>query len=246
MGKRILVQRMGRGTPTFRSPRHLKVAPVRYPPIPVTHHVKGVVVDILHEPGRGAPIALIRLEDGHEFYNVAVEGLRVGQTVEVGEGAAPLPGNVLPLKSIPEGTKVCNVELRPGDGGKLVRVGGSYAILSGKTSTHAILVLPSGKRKSVLLECRATVGVVAGGGRLEKPLLKAGAAYHKWKVRARKWPRVRGVAMNAVDHPHGGGSHQSESRPTTVSRNAPPGRKVGHISARRTGRKKGASERRSE
>ncbi|MEM4052736.1 MAG: 50S ribosomal protein L2, partial [Ignisphaera sp.] len=81
---------------------------------------------------------------------------------------------------------------------------------------------------------------VAGGGRLEKPLLKAGNAYYKWRAKARKWPRVRGVAMNAVDHPHGGGSHQSESKPTTVSRRAPPGRKVGHIAARRTGRRKGA------
>jgi len=109
----------------------------------------------------------------------------------------------------------------------------------GKTSTHAIVVLPSGKQKMIPLDARATIGVVAGGGRLEKPLLKAGNAYHKWKVKAHKWPRTRGVAMNPVDHPHGGGSHQSESKPTTVSRNAPPGRKVGHIAAKRTGRRKG-------
>jgi large subunit ribosomal protein L2 len=239
MGKRILAQRLGRGTSTFRSPGHLKIAPVRYPP-PSTSTVKGIVVDIVHEPGRSAPVAIIKLEDGREVYNVAVEGLRVGQIIEIGPAASPSNGNILPLKNIPEGTKICNIEARPGDGGKFVRSGGSYAILIGKTATHAIVVLPSSKQKEFLLDCRATIGVVAGGGRLEKPLLKAGNAYYKWKPRARKWPRVRGVAMNAVEHPHGGGSHQSESKPTTVSRNAPPGRKVGHIAARRTGRKKGA------
>ncbi|MEM0026821.1 MAG: 50S ribosomal protein L2 [Ignisphaera sp.] len=240
MGKRILVQRMGRGTSTFRSPKHIKLAPVKYPHIPLTNTVKGIVVDILHEPGRSAPVALIKLENGEEFYNVAIEGLRVGQIIEIGPNASPSNGNILPLRNIPEGARICNIELRPFDGGKLVRSGGSYAILTGKTSTHAIITLPSGKQKSILLDARATIGVVAGGGRLEKPLLKAGNAYYKWKVKARKWPRVRGVAMNAVDHPHGGGSHQSESKPTTVSRRAPPGRKVGHIAAKRTGRKKGA------
>ncbi|MCC6045288.1 MAG: 50S ribosomal protein L2 [Ignisphaera sp.] len=240
MGKRILVQRMGRGTQTFRSPSHLRIAPVKYPSTAVNTLIKGIVVDILHDPGRSAPIALIKLENGEEFYNIAVEGLRVGQVIEIGQNASPSIGNILPLRSIPEGTKICNIELRPNDGGKLVRSGGSYAVITGKTSTHAIITLPSGKQKTILLDARATIGIVAGSGRIEKPLLKAGNAYYKWKVRARKWPRVRGVAMNAVDHPHGGGSHQSESKPTTVSRRAPPGRKVGHIAARRTGRKKGA------
>ena len=239
MGKRILVQRMGKGSPTFRSPSHRRVAPVKYPP-PTDKVVKGVVAELIHDPGRWVPIARIVLEDGREFYNVAVEGLRVGQVIEIGPGAKVAPGNILPLRDIPEGTQICNIEIRPGDGGKLARAGGTYAIVSGKTSTHAIVVLPSGKQKYIPLDARATIGVVAGGGRLEKPLLKAGNAYHKWKVKARKWPRVRGVAMNAVDHPHGGGSHQRESKPTTVSRNAPPGRKVGHIAAKRTGRKKGA------
>lgn len=239
MGKRILSQRMGRGTQVFRSPAHMRVAPVKYPPLGSASK-RGIVAEILHEPGRSAPIALIKLEDGSEFYNIAVEGLRIGQVVEIGVDAPPQNGNIVTLRSIPEGTRICNIELRPGDGGKLARTGGSYAILIGKSSTHAVITLPSGRQKTVLLDARATIGVVAGGGRLEKPLLKAGNAYYKWRAKARKWPRVRGVAMNAVDHPHGGGSHQSESKPTTVSRRAPPGRKVGHIAARRTGRRKGA------
>uniref|UniRef100_A0A7C2V9W8 Large ribosomal subunit protein uL2 n=1 Tax=Ignisphaera aggregans TaxID=334771 RepID=A0A7C2V9W8_9CREN len=239
MGKRIRAQRIGRGSPTFRSPGHLRIAPVRYPPLSQTT-IRGIVSDIVHEPGRSAPVALIKLEDGRELYNIAVEGLRVGQIVEIGPEATPSIGNILPLRAIPEGTRICNIEARPGDGGKLVRAGGTYATLIGKTSTHAIVVMPSGKQRLFLLECRATIGVVAGGGRIEKPLLKAGNSYYKWRAKARKWPRVRGVAMNPVDHPHGGGSHQSESKPTTVSRTRPPGRKVGHIAARRTGRKRRA------
>ena len=86
--------------------------------------------------------------------------------------------------------------------------------------------------------CRATIGVVAGGGRKEKPFVKAGKKYHAMKAKAIKWPRVRGVAMNAVDHPFGGGRHQHTGKPTTVSRRMPPGRKVGHIAARRTGVRK--------
>jgi large subunit ribosomal protein L2 len=239
MGKRILSQRMGRGTSVFRSPKHLKTASVKYPPLN-GESKRGVVVEIFHESGRSAPIALIKLEDGTEFYNIATEGLKIGQIIEIGSNVSPLIGNIVTLRNIPEGTRICNIELRPGDGGKLVRTGGSYAILTGKSSTHAVVTLPSGKQKTILLDARATIGMVAGGGRLEKPLLKAGNSYYKWRAKARKWPRVRGVAMNAVDHPHGGGSHQSESKPTTVSRRAPPGRKVGHIAARRTGRRKGA------
>ncbi len=239
MGKKILSQRMGRGTQLFRSPSHMRIAPIKYPP-PINVAKRGVVMEILHEPGRSAPIALIKLDDGSEFYNIAVEGLKVGQIIEIGANASPSIGNIVTLRSIPEGTRICNIELRPGDGGKIVRTGGSYAILIGKSSTQAVITLPSGKQKFVLLDARATIGVVAGGGRLEKPLLKAGNSYYKWRAKARKWPRVRGVAMNAVDHPHGGGSHQSESKPTTISRRAPPGKKVGHVAARRTGRRKGA------
>jgi len=239
MGKRILVQRMGRGSPTFRSPGHIHVAPAKYPPV-VNTTLKGTVVKLLHDPGRWVPLAHIRLENGIEYYIPAAEGMYEGQIVYIGPDAPIEVGNTLPIGKIPEGTRVYNIELRPGDGGKLSRQAGSYAIVLGRSWRYTIVQLPSGKTRQVLNEARATIGVPAGAGRIEKPLLKAGASYHKWKVKARKWPRVRGVAMNAVSHPHGGGSHQSVSRPTTVSRHAPPGRKVGHIAARRAGRKKGS------
>ena len=99
--------------------------------------------------------------------------------------------------------------------------------------------LPSGAKKIVPSGCRAMVGQVAGGGRTEKPLLKAGNAYHKFRVKRNCWPKVRGVAMNPVEHPHGGGNHQHIGHASTVRRDAPPGQKVGLIAARRTGRLRG-------
>jgi large subunit ribosomal protein L2 len=240
MGKRLLQQRAGRGSPTFRSPSHLRVAPARYPPIEKLGEktIVGYVEELVHDPGRWTPLAKIVTVNGIEFYTIAVEGLSKGQEVMIGSEALVSPGNILPLRAIPEGTKICNIERRPGDGGKIARRAGSYAVLISKSPGKALIQLPSGKVMKLMDLCRATIGVPAGAGRLEKPLLKAGAAYHKYKVTARKWPRVRGVAMNPVSHKFGGGSHQSESHPTTVSRNAPPGRKVGHIAARRTGLKK--------
>lgn len=237
MGKRILVQRMGRGTPTFRNRGWLHPAPARYPPL-MQETLRGRVVELVHDPGRWVPLAHIVLENGTEFWVPATEGMYVGQLIEVGPEARPVNGNILPIGRIPEGAQICNVEIRPGDGGKLARAPGTYAVILGRSGNKTIIQLPSGKIREVPNEARAMVGVVAGGGRLEKPLLKAGAAYYKWRVKAHKWPRVRGVAMNAVSHPHGGGSHQSPSFPTTVSRNAPPGQKVGHIAARTTGRRK--------
>ncbi|MEM1735415.1 MAG: 50S ribosomal protein L2 [Desulfurococcaceae archaeon] len=236
MGKRILVQRMGRGSPTFRNRRHLRIAPARYPPIDPSITVKGLVKNLVHDPGRWVPLAEIVLDNGTVFYTPAVEGLYVNQVVEIGPEARVSNGNILPLQNIPEGTQICNVEKTPGDGGKFARAPGSYAILLSKSGGVATVQLPSGKVIEVDARARATIGVVAGAGRVEKPMLKAGAAYHKWKVKARKWPRVRGVAMNPCSHPHGGGRHVR--RPTTVSRTAPPGRKVGHIAAKRTGRRK--------
>ena len=237
MGKRILVQRKGRGTPTFRSRKHLHKSPARYPPV-LDRTLKGKVIEITHDPGRWTPLAKIKLEDGTVFYNPAAEGVYVGQVIEIGPDATPKNGNILPVSKIPEGTQVFNIEIRPGDGGKLARQAGSYAVITGRTHKSAIIVLPSGKTKEIDARARATIGIPAGAGKIEKPLLKAGVAYYKWKPKARKWPIVRGVAMNAVSHPWGGGSHQSESHPTTVARNTPPGRKVGHIAARRTGRRK--------
>jgi large subunit ribosomal protein L2 len=126
----------------------------------------------------------------------------------------------------------------PGDGGKFVRSSGTYASLITHDVGKAIIELPSGELKAFHPKCRATIGVVAGGGRREKPFLKAGNRHYAKKAKGKKSVGVRGVAMNAVDHPHGGGNRQHPGRPTTISRHAPPGRKVGSIAAKRTGKRR--------
>nr|MDO8100297.1 50S ribosomal protein L2 [Candidatus Njordarchaeota archaeon] len=242
MGKKILVQRKGRGTSTFRAPTHRSIGEARYPPLPEDEgsYVKGYVKEILHDPGRGTPVALIRFRDGSQALLPACEGLRLNQVVVIGGSSVPQAnrseGNILPLSAVPEGTPVFNVEGEPGDGGKYVRASGTYGTVITQTATGTLVQLPSGAMKAFNPSCRATVGIVSGGGRTEKPFVKAGKKYHFIHSRALKWPIVRGVAMNAVSHPHGGGQHQHEGAPTTVSRNAPPGAKVGLIAARQTGR----------
>jgi len=198
--------------------------------------LSGEVVDVEHDPARSAPVARVEFEDGDQRLVLAAEGVGVGDSIEVGISAAVEAGNTLPLAEIPEGIPVSNVERQPGDGGVFARASGVNADLITHERDAAVVQLPSGEVKRLSPDCRATVGVVAGGGRTEKPFVKAGNKYHKMRARGTKWPRVRGVAMNAVDHPFGGGGRQHPGRPKSVSKNAPPGRKVGDIGSRRTGR----------
>ena len=236
MGRRIQGQRRGRGTPTFRAPSHRYKSDLSHRTVEDADVVSGTVVDIDHDPARSAPVAAIEFEDGDQRLVLAPEGVGVGDTIQVGVSAAIEPGNTLPLAEIPEGVPVCNVEANPGDGGKFARASGVNATLLAHERNVAVVQLPSDEMKRLDPQCRATIGVVAGGGRTEKPMVKAGNKYHKMKARGTKWPNVRGVAMNAVDHPFGGGGRQHPGKPKSISRNAPPGRKVGDISSRRTGR----------
>lgn len=210
-------------------------------------YVKGVVKEILHDPGRGAPIARIQFKDPYRFKRInttvcAPEGLFLGQFVYSGKKASLTIGNVLPLKEIPEGTVICNIEAKVGDCGKLARASGDYALVVTQDPDKGVtrVRLPSGSKKSIANSCRAMIGLVAGGGRTDKPILKAGRAYHKYKAKRNEWPRVRAVAMNAVDHPHGGGNQQHMGKPGTVRREACAGAKAGQIAARRTGRVHGS------
>ncbi|WP_247729073.1 50S ribosomal protein L2 [Halovivax limisalsi] len=236
MGRRIQGQRRGRGGPTFRAPSHRYKANLEHRTLEDTDVVSGTVVDIEHDPARSAPVAAIEFEDGDRRLVLAPEGITVGEELQIGISAEIKPGNTLPLSEIPEGVPICNVEAKPGDGGKFARASGVNADLITHDRNAAVVQLPSGETKRLDPSCRATIGVVAGGGRTEKPFVKAGNKYHKMRARGTKWPRVRGVAMNAVDHPFGGGGRQHPGRPKSVSRDAPPGRKVGDIASRRTGR----------
>ncbi len=238
MGKRIRAQRLGRGSPTFKASLRRKYE-VGYPAQLISKNqlIVGMVKELDHDPGRGAPVAIIALENGETFPVVAVEGMYVGQLIEMGEQASISPGNILPLGRIPEGTQVSMIEHKPGDGGKLVRAPGTYATVTAQLGDKTIVSLPSKKVIELSSKCLAMIGVVAGGGMKDKPFLKAGKKYHWMEAKHRPYPRVRGVAMVAALHPFGG-TRKKLGRPETVSRNAPPGRKVGYIAARRTGKKK--------
>ncbi len=237
MSRRIIAQRKGTGRPRFRAKSHRSKGRVKYPSLsPQSDKLQGQVVEVTSDPTRSAPLARVLLEDFSEILIIAPEGIAVGQWIEIGEDAPIHPGNVLPLGKIPEGTPVYNIEITPGDGGKLVRAGGAFAQVVSHEAKTTYLLLPSKKSLPIDSRSRATVGRIAGTGKREKPFTKAGFSYHQHKAKNRLYPRVSGVSMNPGEHPFGGGRHTGRS--TLVSRNAPPGRKVGHIAAKRTGRRK--------
>jgi len=240
MGKRIRVQRRGGGGPTFRAVTHKRVAAVHYPPLSkreIEGTIQGQVEDIVHEPGRGSPLALVKLETGETYYTVVPEGIYKYQTIQMGSKAAVDVGNIIPLGDIPAGTMVCNIELQPGDGGKISRSSGSYATVVAHTPLGTMIKFPSGKTRYLNDLCRALIGVVSGAGRVDKPFLKAGAKFHLMHAKGHKYQRTRGVAMVAAVHPYGS-SKRGGRKVTTVGRGAPPGQKVGLIAARSTGRKR--------
>jgi large subunit ribosomal protein L2 len=173
--------------------------------------VPATVAAIEYDPNRSARIALLHYADGAKSYILAPARLDVGATVESGPGADIRPGNALPLENIPTGTVVHNVELKPGRGGQLARSAGSGIQLVAKDEGYAVLRLPSGEMRRVALSCRATVGQV---GNVDHENVSAGkAGRSRWLG---KRPSVRGVAMNPVDHPHGGGEGKQKGKhPTT-------------------------------
>jgi len=236
MGKRLIQQRRGRAHGRYHAPAHRFMGKIKY--LPSNKTFQGVVEDLLHDPGRTAPLAKVRLPDKSVVLMLAPEGIKLGDPINCSrDKQEPTLGAILPIGQIPEGIAVNNVELKQGDGGKLARAAGGYATVVSHEEGKTVLQLPSGSFKSIDSNCRATIGVLAGGGRKDKPFLKAGKKYHAWRTRGKQYPVVRGVAMNAVAHPHGGGAHQHVGKPSTVKRGASPGRKVGSIAAKRTGRK---------
>ena len=190
-----------------------------------------------HEPGRGAPLAYIELEPGIGYYTAAIEGTALNQEIHLGNNAPLKLGNVISLGNIPEGTMICNIELRPGDGGKIAKSSGSYGTVIAHTDKYTTVRLPSKRSVRLNNNSRATLGIISGGGRREKPFMTAGDKFHKKKAKGHKYPTAHGVKMPAAMHPHGGGRHRRPGKSTTVSRHAPPGAKVGLIAARNSGKR---------
>ena len=236
MGKRTLVRRRGRGGKQFRAIIVGKIAPAKYPNFKLEDHHTGKVVDIVHERGRDAPLAKILFDDRRHSFVPAPEGTVVGSTIETGTGTAVKDGNIMALESIPDGTIVCNIEKNAGDGGKLIKAAGSAAVVFAHGTEGVTIKFPSGKFLTLNSKCRAMIGTIAGAGRKEKPFLKAGNRAKYMQAHGRLYPTVRGIAQAAVYHPHGGGRHQHVGRQSSVGRTTPPGRKVGNIAPRKTGR----------
>jgi large subunit ribosomal protein L2 len=162
--------------------------------------IPGRVATIEYDPNRSANIALLNYADGEKAYIIAPKGLKVGDVVESGPSADIKTGNALPLENIPVGSLIHNIELKPGKGGQMVRAAGTEAQLLGKEGDYAVIRLASGEMRKVLKTCRATIGTV---GNEDHELVTIGkAGRNRWKG---KRPVVRGVVMNPVDHPHGGG-----------------------------------------
>jgi large subunit ribosomal protein L2 len=164
------------------------------------HGVAAEVLSIEYDPNRSARIALIQYADGEKSYIIAPEGLKVGTKVVSGPDVAPEVGNAMPIGKIPVGTIIHNIELRPGAGAAMVRSAGNYAQILGRSGDYVSIKLPSGETRMVLQSCYATVGTVSNGDHMNVVLGKAGR--NRWLGRR---PRNRGVAMNPVDHPMGGG-----------------------------------------
>lgn len=241
MGKNLTSQKRGKGTSVYRSHGFNYAGIVRhhdYSEQEKNDKITGKVKDIVHSAGHYAPIAMISYE-GKEALEIAPFGIKVGDELSSGSKAEIKDGNVVPLASIPEGTLIFNIELLPGDGGKFVRTSGCFARLISKTENGVTVMLPSKREHTFSPECRATVGVVAGGGRTEKPILKAGIMSKKRGARGRLYPSTSALSMNAVAHPFGGSSSAAKNGPMIARKHAPAGAKVGSLRPRQTGRGKG-------
>ena len=241
MGKRIISQRRGRGTSTYKAPSHRyfgKITHRAYDQIEKEGQINGTVKDILNCPGHSTPLAAIEYDNGDKILMLAPQGMHTGQRISTGAKSEIKMGNIVPINKVPLGTLVNNIESKAGDGGKFSRSAGAFAKIIAKTDKKITIEFPSKKKKKIDPKCRVVIGILSGAGRKEKPVLKAGKMTKIMKAKNKLYPKTSGVAMNAVDHPFGSGRGRHMGKPRTVSRHAPPGRKVGSISSRKTGKKK--------
>jgi large subunit ribosomal protein L2 len=229
MGKRIIQRARGKGSLTYRSPGHRFAGKIGYPWEDAT------VIDIIHDAGRDSPLAKVVDSQKRETLIVAAEGLTVGNKISV-ETKDVKVGNIMRLADVPKGALVFAIEVIPQSGPKLCCTAGTHAIVVSHEKDRVIVQMPSKKFKNFKPKCLATLGISAGGGRNDKAFLSAGRKSHAMRARNKLYPRTSAVAMNAVDHPFGG--QTKPGRPKSISRWAPPGKKVGSVAARRTGRKK--------
>jgi large subunit ribosomal protein L2 len=231
MGKRIIQQARGKGSHTYRVRKKAFIYRMKYPR---ELEGEGEVLKLMNSAAHSYPIAKVKSTQGI-FYIPAFKQMVEGQKISF--GGEVKNGNILALKDLPVKTKIYNIESRPGDGGRFVRSGGSSATVNKIVGDSVFVLMPSKKEKKFNNRCRATVGIIAGAGRLEKPMVKAGRKFHLKKSKSKLWPRTSAVKMNPIDHPFGSGRGK-HPKPKIAKRNAPPGRKVGHVRPKRTGKKR--------
>ena len=231
MGKRIIVQARGKGSHTYRVRRKAFRYKLQYP---AELEGEGNVIKLLNSMGHSAPLAKIKYKKG-TFYMPAFRGMIEGQKISFDEEIKE--GNITKLKNVPVKTRIYNIESRPKDGGVFIKSGGNSAIVNRIVGKEVFVLMPSKKEKKFNVNCRVTIGVIAGAGRLEKPVVKAGKKYHIKKTKSKLWPRTSAVKMNVIDHPFGSGRAKNP-KSKVAKRNAPPGKKVGLIRPRRTGKRK--------
>ena len=231
MGKRIIQQRRGRGGHTYKVREKAGRLKVGY-----LADMAGEFecVKLTASPGHSVPIAKFRNKECKVFESFACNLLYVGQKINI-DGKKD--GDIAKLGDLKNGTEVFNIEHNPKDGGKFVRTGGNFATISVKEGDVVKVMMPSKRIKKFAVNCRATIGRAAGDGRMDKPILKAGKKFHIMKMKSKLWPRTSAVKMNAIDHPFGSGRGK-RMKSKIAKRNASPGKKVGLIRPRRTGRKK--------
>src|SRR3989344_2939466 len=213
MGKRIIQQARGHGSLSYRVRRRAFLHRVKYP----MQDGEAEVLELIHSAGHSAPLMKVKI-DKEIFFTPAFNGTVVGQKIKIG-GNEVNAGNILTIKNIPLAANIYNIELNPGDGGRMMRAAGCSAILFKKLEGNKFAILMPNKKEVILSgDCRATIGTIAGSGKNLKPFITAGK-------------------MNAVDHPFGSGRGK-RIKSKIAKRNAPPGARVGHIRPRRTGRRK--------
>lgn len=232
MGKRIIQQARGHGSRTYRVRRMAFRHELKYP---AKLSGQGTVIKLFNSSGHSAPLAKINYEKGI-FYMPAFRGVVEGQKINF-EVKETKEGNILRLEDIPVKTPVYNIESKPGDGGVFIKSAGSYGTINRIVGKDVYVLMPSKKEKKFNKNCRATIGTVAGSGRLDKPLIKAGKMYYIKKAKGKLWPRTSAVKVNVVDHPFGSGRGKNP-KSKVAKRDAPPGKRVGLLRPKRTGKRK--------
>jgi large subunit ribosomal protein L2 len=232
MGKRIIQQARGKGSKTYRVRRKAFRFQIKYPK---KLEGEGIVLKLFNSPAHSAPLAKVKYAEG-TFFMPAFKGMIEGQTIAFG-GKEIKEGNILELKDMPVKTQVYNIESRPRDGGLFIRSAGNVAEIKRIAEDGVFVTLPSKKDRKFNPKCRATIGVIAGAGRLEKPIVRAGKKHHMTKAKNKLWPRTSALKVNAIDHPFGSGRGK-HPKSKVAKRNSAPGQKVGLLSPARTGRRK--------